>query len=271
MMVKKIVLIGGGTMLIGLLVFGRGAVSYVRTSAGYMTDSMKDAVPVEFEIQRARGMIKDLVPEVRKNMHLIAKEEVEVKRLEEQIAQAEERLSQEKGQLMRLKADLTTGRDVFRYAGRSYTEDQVRHDLANRFERYKTGDATLESLQKIYRARQQSLGAARDKLEGMLASKRQMQVEVENLEARLQMLEAAQATSEYQFDDSRLGRLKELVQDLHTRLDVADNLVNAESRFHDEIPLDAVAPENIVDEVTQYFATPQATDDVAKLADATKK
>ena len=43
-------------------------------------------MPIEFQIERARDMIKDLVPEIRKNMHVIAKEEVEVKRLDEQIA-----------------------------------------------------------------------------------------------------------------------------------------------------------------------------------------
>ena len=130
----------------------------------------------------------------------------------------------------------------------------MRTDLANRFERYKTGEATLESLKEIRNARQKSLVAARQKLEGMLASRRQLQVEVENLEARLQMIAAAKATSNYQFDDSRLGRVKELVSNLRTRLEVAEKLVNAEVYYHDEIPLDKVAPENIVEQVTEHFA-----------------
>ena len=50
---------------------------------------MQNSVPVDFEIDRARKMIQDLAPEVRKNMHVIAKEEVEVQRLEEQIADSE--------------------------------------------------------------------------------------------------------------------------------------------------------------------------------------
>ena len=83
-----------------------------------------------------------------------------------------------------------------------------------------------------------SLAAARQKLEGMLAQKRQLQVEVENLEARNQMVAAAQTTSNYQFDDSQLGRVKELVQNLKTRLEVSEKLVNAESEFQGEIPLD---------------------------------
>lgn len=254
MMIKKMLIFGGGTALVAVLLFGRGAVSYIRTSAGYVSGAVQDAVPIEFEIERARGMVKDLVPEIRKNMHLIAKEEVEVKRLEEQIARAEEQLEQEKSHLMRLRTDLTSEKDVFRYAGRTYSAEQVRMDLANRFDRYKTGEATLASLEQIHDARQRRLEAARRKLEGMMASKRQLQVEVENLDARLQMIAAANATSEYQFDDSHLGRVKELISDLKTRLDVADRMASAESRFHDEIPLDETAPEDIVEQVTAHFA-----------------
>lgn len=253
-MIRKMLLIGGGAVLVSTVFAGRSALSYLRTSAGYVTDAVQEAVPIEFQIDRARGMVRDLVPEVRKNMHVIAKEEVEVQRLDEQIGETQTRLDKEKEQILRLKADLVSGKDGFKYGGRSYTAEEVRTDLANRFERYKTSEATLGSLKEIRNARQKSLVAARQKLEGMLASKRQLQVEVENLEARLQMVAAAQTTSKYQFDDSQLGRVKELVSNLRTRLDVAEKLVNAEVYYHDEIPVEKVAPENIVEQVTEHFA-----------------
>ncbi len=120
----------------------------------------------------------------------------------------------------------------------------------------KTADATLASLKEIHTAREKSLQAARQKLEGMLAAKRQLQVEIENLEARSQMIAAAQTTSNYQFDDSRLGHVKELIANLKTRMEVAEKLVNAEVNFHDEIPLDKPNSEDIVDQVTEYFAPP---------------
>jgi len=263
-MIRKAVLIGGGTLLAGVFVFGPSAVSYVRTSAGYVTDTVQQSVPVEFQIDRARGMLKNLAPEVRKNMHVIAKEEVEVRRLEEQIDKSQERLGKDKEQLMRLKTDLASDKSVFNYAGRSYTAEQVRVDLANRFERFKTGDATLASLQKMCAARKASLGAARQKLEGMLAAKRQLTVEVENLEARLQMIEAAETTSNYQFDDSQLGRVKELVENLRTRLEVDERMVNSEGYFHGEIPLDKPDPENIVDQVAEYFG--ETTPEIESIA-----
>ena len=114
-----------------------------------------------------------------------------------------------------------------------------------------------------------SLAAARQKLEGMLAQKRQLQVEVENLEARNQMVAAAQTTSNYQFDDSQLGRAKELVQNLKTRLEVSEKLVNAESEFQGEIPLDKATPQNIVDQVGDYFG--EKKPDTKAVATAEKK
>ena len=252
-MIKLVVFAGCGLMVLGLLCFGHEAFSYIRTSAGCLKDSVKNSVPVEFQIERARRMITDLKPEVRRNMHIIAKEEAELERLGRRIEESEARGEKDREKLMRLKADAASGKSVFRYAGRSYSCEQVKADLANRFERFKTSEATLESLRKIHLARERSLDAARAKLEGMLAAKRQLLVEVENLEAQRQMVAAAQTTSNYQFDDSKLGRVKELISDLQIRLDTEKKLVEAEDYFHDEIPLEAATPDNIVDQVTSYF------------------
>jgi len=265
-MIRKTLLVGGIATLVCVVLFGRGAISYLRTAGGYVSQSAQESVPIEFQIERARGMIQDLVPEVRKNMHVIAKEEIEVQRLEEQIADTETRQAKDKEQIMRLKADLAENKETYSYAGRNYTANEVRTDLANRFERFKTNDATLASLKEIRNARQTSLTAARQKLEGMLASKRQLQVQVENLEARVQMVAAAKATSNYQFDDSRLGQVKELVSNLRSRLDVAEKLVNAETTYQGEIPLDKATPANITEQVGEYFGDKTAVSTTTMVA-----
>lgn len=263
-MIRKALFAVGGLGLLSVVCFGRDAISYVGTSAGWLKQSVKNSVPIEFEIERARKMVKDLVPDIRKNMHIIAQEEVEVARLDQQIAQADKKLAKDRGELVRLKNDLASPQAVYQYASRSYTQQQVKTDLANRFERYKTSDATLASLREIHTARQRGLDAARQKLEGMLAAKRKLEVDVENLEARLKMVEVAQTTSNYSFDDSQLGRAKELISDLRTRLNVAEKMVTVESEFQDEIPLSEPVAENIVEQVTEYFGS-----DNPQLADTT--
>lgn len=267
-MVRRVVFSTVGLGILGAFLFGRTAASYVSTCWGRITDSVEQSVPVEFQIDRARKMVRDLVPDIERNMHVIAKEEVEVDQLEHQIADAEQHLTKDRSDLMKLKADAASNKDHFTYGGRNYTIEQVKMDLSNRFERYKTADATLTSLHQMYDAREKSLDAARQKLEGMLAAKRQLEVDVENLEARNKMVEVAQTTSNYQFDDSQLGRVKELVTDLRTRLEVAEKMVNAESNLHDEIPVDQATPANIVEQVNQYFTPDQSKPDQSKVAKA---
>src|ERR671924_1797687 len=105
MMKKIIVLSSAALVLVGLL-FGREGLSHVKTSFGWVRQSVHDSVPVEFEISRARQMIKDLDPEIHRNMHLIAKEEVEVKHLREQLGRAEQQLTKNRSDIERLTADL---------------------------------------------------------------------------------------------------------------------------------------------------------------------
>lgn len=252
-MIKKGLCAAGGLGMLAVIFFGRDALSYVSTSASRVKETVRNSVPIEFEIDRARKMVRNLVPDIRRNMHVIAKEEVELERLEKEIAQRQARLAKDRSELMRLRSDLQVEQAVYHYGGRRYSADQVKADLARRFERFKTNDATLASLREIESARQRSLEAARQKLEGMLAAKRQLEVDVENLEARLKMVEVAQTTSEYQFDDSRLAHVKQLMADIHSRLGVAEKLVHADIRYQDSIPLDAAAPEDIVEQVAEYF------------------
>ena len=210
-MVKKTLFVGAAVLLLVALFAGRGVVSYVTTAVDRVQDQVKSNVPVKFEIDRARRMIKDLEPEVERNMHLIAREEVEVAKIERELSQNEQQLAKARDEILRLKNDLESGSSQFVYAGRSYSASDVKTDLANRFQNFKTAEATVDQLQKILRARHNGLEAAREKLEGMLVAKRQLAVEIENLEARVKMIEVAQTTSQFNFDDSQLSRTRDLI------------------------------------------------------------
>jgi len=227
-MVKKVVLGTGIVVLLGLFFFGRGWLSYVRTAVGQVKQSVKGSVPVEFEIERARQMIKEIEPEVQNAMHVIAKQEVEVEEARKMVAKSEARLAKEQSELETLHGDVKSGKKVFEYCGKKYTPEQVRTDMARRFDRLRTGKATLEAQQKSLLARERNLDGARQKLDGMLAARRQLQVDVDNLMAQQQLIAAARTVNNYQFDDSHLGRVKELVDDLRTRLEVDARLANAE-------------------------------------------
>ena len=252
-MVKKGLLAGGALALLLVLFFGRDVVSYVRTSVVKVQDSVRESVPIKFELDRARKMIQDLDPEISRHKREIAREELGLQKLERQVKDDEEKLAKSWDEIQRLRADLQRGDSNFVYAGHSYTAKQVESDLTNRFTRYQTKEMTVDSLQKILDARRRGLTAAQDKLKEMIAAKRQLEVEVENLEARQKMVEVAKAASEFNIDDSQLSRTRELLSDIEARIEVDAQLVNADDFIPSEIQLEE--PEenvSILDRITEY-------------------
>jgi hypothetical protein len=87
----------------------------------------------------------------------------------------------------------------------------------------------------------------------MINARRNLEVDVENLRAKHKLVQVAQATSDYQFDESQLSRAKELIADIRTQLDVAAKLANADVNVEVEIPLDETTPSDITDQVAEYF------------------
>lgn len=255
-MLKKSLFSGAGLMLLAGFFFGTDTVSYLTTSMGWMRDSVKESVPLEFEIERARNLVKDLSADVEKNMTTIAREEVEVEKVKKQIQQMLDTQANDRVGILKLQSALSTETDSFEFAGKTFTKDQVKTDLANRFERFKTNEATLTSLSGMRTAREKSLAAAQEKLKGMLAARRQAEVDIQNCQARLQMLQAAQTTSAVTVDDTRLSRAKNLISDVQTRLDVATKRLNAGVDTKSEIQLEDPASENIEDKVAEFFNLP---------------
>lgn len=252
-MIKKVIVGTAATLLLGLFFFGRDMTSYVATTAQHMKDFVKGSVSTEFELDRARNLIVDLGPEIQKNMRAIAREEVEVARIEKQITDTEARLADQKQDILRLRGDLATGKEVFTYGRRAYTVEQVKLDLSNRFDRYQTGEKTLNSLQEKFNARSNALSAAQEKLQSLMAAKDDLEAEIESLEAQAEMVAAAEAANAYHFDDSKLGRVRQLVSDLQTRLDVEARIANSDNYYSGQIPLDEEAPGDIADRVSDYF------------------
>src|SRR4029453_9588893 len=136
-MIKRTILVVTGLGLTTLVLFGRDAASYVSTTYHRLTNSVQDHVPVEFQIDRARQMVRDLDPEIRNSMHVIAKEEVAIEQLNKQIDTNQNKADSDKKDILRLQADLGQNKNVYRYASRTYTSDEVKQDLSRRFSRYK--------------------------------------------------------------------------------------------------------------------------------------
>jgi hypothetical protein len=101
----------------------------------------------------------------------------------------------------------------------------------------------------------------------MINARRKLEVDVQNLEAKRKLVEVAQASSDYVFDDSQLARAKELINDIRTQLDVAAKLANADVNIEVEIPLDETAPSDITEQVADYFRPGGEEEEIAVSTD----
>ena len=252
-MLKKIVMVGIVGLLGVVAVAGTGAWSYVRTGVHTASETVRDSVPIEWEIKRARQMIQDLKPEIAKNLQVVAREEVGVKHLADEIEAKETQLAKSRNDIMRLKGDLESGSVRFVYAGRSYSGDQVREDLSNRFKQFQVHEETTNKLSQVLAARERNLDAARRKLDGMLSAKRELEVEIENLQARLTMVEVAQTSSPVSIDDSQLSNTRQLLDNIRTRIDVAERMVASEGALDGTIQLDDPTSPDLLNEIADYF------------------
>src|SRR5262249_30701702 len=180
-MIKKALLLALGVGITTTVLFGRNAASYVSTTYHRLTSSVEEAVPVDFQIDRAKQMVSDLDPEIRRSMHVIAKEEVAVEQLNQQIGGNQTKTDKDREEILRLQTDLGQNKARHRSASRTYTCDEVKQDLSRRFNRFKVADDTLASMKQMRDAREKNLDAARQKLSAMINARRKLEVDIQNL------------------------------------------------------------------------------------------
>ena len=257
--VKKALIGTAAVAGVGAFVFGRDMCSYVRTGAHAVRESIKREVPVEFEIERAKEMVKQLTPEIHKSLHAIAREEVQVEDLQKSMAKRTTDMNGQQEAILSLSGDLKSGSTRLTYSGRSYSVKEVQKDLADRFNRFKIAEDTLNRERDVLNAKEKALAAHRQKLEGMLSARKDLEVEIERLQARLQSVQAAESMSNLQFDDSALNRAKSLVAELNKELDVRERVLDAEGNFTGLIPVETKteAPKDIAEQVEKYFGKEQ--------------
>ncbi len=260
---KRSVIVVAGVSLVGGMLFGKDVVSYVRSSAKSVRTVVKDSVPIEFELRRARDLLDEIIPEMHANVRLIAQEEVEVAALNVDIARSQDSMKEEEVRITKLRGALAEPKIQYCFAGREYPRSYVKEDLANRFERFKESELVFASKKRLLVSRENSLHAAMQMLEQTRSRKRMLQDKIESLASQHRLVKAASVGSNIQVDNSKLAQTEKLIKQIKKRLDVAERILAHESLFVQAIPVDAVVEEDLLTQVDDYF---QARDRQTTLA-----
>ena len=257
-MILKLVKLGMlgavGLAIAGGLVFGRDLCSYVTSSARSMRTAVTENVPVEFQLRRARDLVDDILPEMHACVRIIAEQEVEIAALGKDIAQSHKNLDEERTRIAKLRDALGTSQSSFTFNGFTWTRDQVKEDLAHRFDSLKESEVVLAGKQRLLENRQRSLAAAMQTLDRTRAQKSLLESQIASLEGQNQLVKAASVGSNVNIDNSKLAQSERLIAEIKKQLDVSERVLAHETRFVQPIPVDAISEKDLLNEIDAHLA-----------------
>ena len=253
-----------GLLLVGGFLFGSDVFSYIRSSARSVQTAVKDAVPLEFELKRARDLLDDIIPEMHANVRLIAQEEVEVSSLKDDIGCHRLAMSDEKLRVQKLRDSLTVQQVSYTFGGRQFTREQLTDDLSRRFEQFKEAQVVLAGKDRLLTTREKSLQAAMTMLDKTKGQKARLEDRIAGLESQYRLIKAAAAGSHIQMDNSKLAQTEKVIEEIKKRLDVSERILAHEAQFTPEIPVDTINEKDLVQQVDEYFAPKAAVAQVTR-------
>jgi len=251
--VRNAVIVATGGILVGGLVLGRDMLSYVRSSAKWTRAAVKDSVPVEFELKRAQDLLEEIIPEMHRNIRIIAQEEVEIAALKADIDGSQKSFAEEKHCIQNLRNALNVQQATYTFGNRQYSREEVKQDLSWRFDRFKEAEVVLASKQRMLDSREAGLRNSMQLLEKTKSQKHLLASQIESLEAQHRAVKAASVGSGVHFDNSKLAQTEKLIGNIRKRLDVAERILAHESNFVQTVPADGIREVDLLGEIDQYF------------------
>ena len=244
-----------GAVLVGGAVFGSDLYSYVTSGSRQIRTAVKDNVPIEFELARARDLVDDVVPEMQANVRLVAQQEVEIATLRDEIAAARQGLDGERAKLTKLRQCLASDDVSFSLGEVTYSRDEVGRELARRLDLVREAEVVFAGKERLLQNRQKSLAAAIQVLDRTRSQKAMLEGQIAALESQHRLIQAAGVGSGTQIDTSKLAQTQQLINDIKKHLDVAERVLAHESRFVEPMVIDVLDEKDVTRQADEYLAS----------------
>ncbi len=256
-MCKKLTLAVVGLVVVGALLFGGKVIPYAQTAFEKARSTVEGSVPIDFQIDAARTQLGKIQPEIKNMVWKIAQEKAQIKKLGTEVDRQANLLEKRYDEMMTLRNHLSSGDEVYVATnGKAYPNERVTEDLRHRFTVYQTAEQTLQKSKDILELRRQALTAALEGLDSAQAQQRELEVQIENLSARKKMVDVAKSASEINLDDSQLAKTRQMIEDINSKIDTEEEMMNLAPKYLGQIPVgDEIleADKDILSEMDAYF------------------
>jgi chromosome segregation ATPase len=197
--------------------------SYVRTLWGQVRQEAKAQVPVRFEFERIRQEIDQLDDDIRAMAGPLAEHMASVAELRRDLGHSKDALARQKAGLLTMTECLKQPGERVAYRGEQVSADGLRRQLQRDFALYKQLQAHAATQQKLLATKERALEAAREQLDKLIAKKDEFKVQLAQLEAEQQLIEAAGTGTGLRVDDSRAGEIAAALAAVRHEQEVARN------------------------------------------------
>lgn len=246
-----IAFIAAGSAL--LFYFGEEAWFRLRKLGNHTEESIRAGQPIEMAVEKARKAAAALIPDIRRNREVIAREQVEVEELRAQTYREQKSLEHARVQLLALRNKLSDGA---RTVSNSQAADRsaLRRQLQHRFAAYQSAEAALSARWQLLDMRQESLAKAEAVHQEILQKKRELESQVSHLEARVKNMKSTGIENDVRIDREKIAECDDLMRYLKKRLSVAERLTEGEAADDRKMAdSDADIDDEVEKEVDRYF------------------
>ncbi len=239
----------------GFLFLGTDFPSYLGTMASSVRESVTGQIPIEFELKRAEGLIRQIDPQIDTCKRDLARAEVELDELHQSVTHLEKVVDGEEKKL-RTGARLLSGdgSSAVALAVDNGARRRVNVDLQRTKDSYVNNVVILKTKRALIERQERAVDAAKQRLVAVRTEREALEDQVRSLKTQQQQVEALAATSQrFDLDSTALSQAKEVIAGVKKRLDVAQKMLENDMVFQGDDSLAVVEQRDVLKEIHELF------------------
>jgi predicted nucleic acid-binding Zn-ribbon protein len=254
-----------GALVLGGLIFGKNMFSYTSTAVNEAREAAEDSLSPGFQLKTAKNMLtSELEPEISRMRTVVSSARIDVRELTAALDKRANQVADSRDVIMERTKKLDSPSTTFTIGNVSYTDEELRADVAKRFDEFKLIEQTLDSEKQVLTAKQNALTKNEEKLVELRKASDELKLHIEMLEARLSAVEASETIADSDYDESKLKRVKDLIGRVEHKVAVREEAAVIEGETTDLIPVESESSKDIKDAVNAYFGNSKDGGDVAE-------
>lgn len=237
-MLKKMVILAVVGTVAFAAISGTKIASYIRSEVRAAREHAEESIPPEKEIARLKNEVALLDGDIKKLVHHLAKERVEVNQLKDKVDEMTAKQSRDlelyDARYAALEKAEKNNTQQVSFGDRSVSVNDARRDLDSMLVRLENNKKSITAHESLLANRIKVRDTLEKQLEAMKNQKSELANSVDAMEAELAALKLQQMESKYQTDDTRLAKIKEDMQKLKTKVAVEREKLNLLPTVHED-------------------------------------